>query len=439
MRDWHQFGIGELQSAFSREEMTPTQYVTEMLARIEAHNPKLNAFIEVNRDIALAAAAESDERFREDEQRPLEGVVIGVKANIAVQGFELNAGMEARRGIVADQDAEAVIRLKNAGAIVVGTNNMHEGALGASSDNPWFGTAYNPHGEGLSPGGSSGGSAAAVAAGLCVASLGTDTLGSVRIPSAYCGVFGMKSTRGAIPSMGVVPLSHQFDSIGPIARSLEDISILSHILFSPDLSTAMRRTQFMILANSGDVECTAPVAAAYETVVSELPNCVPFIDLPESYGRIRTAGFVLAARELINSLVELGPERCEKLSPEIESHIDFAISRSDADLADDERIVLETRETLVREIGSNGVLVLPTTPQTAFAQGSRGPNNQADFTALANIAGLPALSIPIGRDSNQHPIGVQLIGPIGGEPMLIAQARMINDKIRGYFPPPQFW
>jgi aspartyl-tRNA(Asn)/glutamyl-tRNA(Gln) amidotransferase subunit A len=438
MSDWHRLGISDLQGTFAREEMSPTQYLEYMLARIDAHNPTLNAFVEIDRENAFAAAAVSDARFAEDNQRPLEGVVIGVKSNISVKGLELNAGAEARRGLIADEDAEAVERLRDAGAVIIGTLNMHEMALGATNNNPWFGACYNPHGDGLTPGGSSGGSSCAVAAGLCTAALGTDTLGSVRIPGAYCGVYAMKPTTGAISSRGLLPFSNRFDSIGPMARSLEDVSVLSHILFTPDLSTAMRRSHFLQLAENGGVSCQPDVAAAFATVLSELPTISDYVSLGETCERIRTAAFILAVRELIGHIVTLGEQRCAELSEEVSVLIDFAISRSEIDLAEDERIVEETADILRREIASNGVLITPTTPQTAFRQGDVAPSNQADFTALANIAGLPSLTIPIGRDENDLPIGIQLTGPVGGEAMLIAQARMINDKIRGYASPPNY-
>ncbi len=439
MSDWHRFSIGELQGMFAREEFSPSDYLAYMLQRIDTHNPTLNAYIELDRDNAIAAAKESDARFRDDNQRPLEGVVIGVKANIAVKGLDLNAGAAARRGIIAGEDAEAVERLRAAGAVIVGSLNMHELALGATTNNPWFGAAYNPHGTGLTPGGSSGGSGAAVAAGLCTAALGTDTLGSVRIPAAYCGIFAMKPTVGAISSRGLVALSNRFDAIGPMARSLEDISTLSHILFAPDISTAMRRSQFLQLGSMGGIECAPAVTAAFNQVLEEMPEMTGFVTLPQTCERIRTGAFVIAARELMHYLIDLGEARCANLSEDIGYSMDFAISRADEDLTDDERIVSEAAEILRRDIASNGILITPTAPQTAFEQGTRAPSHQADFTALANVSGLPALTIPIGRDSNQLPIGIQLIGPSGGEAMLIAQARMINDKMRGYSPPPSYF
>jgi aspartyl-tRNA(Asn)/glutamyl-tRNA(Gln) amidotransferase subunit A len=439
MSDWHRLSITELHAAYGRGDVTPVAVTEHYLSRIKTHNPALAAFIEVDETGARQAAIKSEERFRSDTHRPLEGVPIAIKANIAVTGMELNAGMKARQGIVADDDAYAVERLRSAGAIILGTLNMHEAALGATTDNPFFGRAINPHGEGLTPGGSSGGSGVAVAAGLCLAALGTDTLGSVRIPAAYCGIYALKPTPGTISTHGLVSLSEQYDAIGPMARTIDDLSMLTNVLFTPDLATAMRRSRFLELAELGGVECERGVLEAFQSIVGELPDRQGFVTLGSSCSRIREAAFVAAVRDFLPALVALGEERCADLSVELERLVEFGLSRSDDDLAEDQTVLAAAAQTLRTEIGSNGILIVPTAPQVAFAQGTRPPNNQADFTALANIAGLCAICIPIGRTAEGLPVGVQLIGPAGGEAMLVAQARMINDRVRGYAAPSRFW
>ncbi len=439
MSDWHRLSITELHAAYGRGDVTPAAVTEHYLNRIKTHNPAIAAYIEIDEVGARQAAARSEGRFASDMHRPLEGVPIAIKANIAVKGMELNAGMKARKGIIADEDAYAVERLRSAGAIILGTLNMHEAALGATTDNPFFGRAVNPHGEGLTPGGSSGGSGAAVAAGLCLAALGTDTLGSVRIPAAYCGIYALKPTPGTISTHGLVSLSAQFDAIGPMARTIDDLSMLTNVLFTPDLATAMRRSRFLELTDLGGVECERGVLEAFQGVVSELPDRQGFVALRANCARIREAAFASAVREVIPALVNLGEERCADLSDELERLVEFGLSRSEEDLAEDQSILTEAAQTLQTEIGSNGILILPTTPQVAFAQGTRAPNTPADFTALANIAGLCAISIPIGRTAEGLPVGVQLVGPAGGEAMLIAQARMINDRVRGYAAPSRFW
>jgi aspartyl-tRNA(Asn)/glutamyl-tRNA(Gln) amidotransferase subunit A len=432
-------GISELRSAFARGTNSPFSYVSAMIERAERLNPRLKAFIEIDRDGALAAATESEERYKAETQRPLDGVVIGVKANIAVRGLELNAGMAARKGMIAEKDAAIVTKLRGAGAIILGTLNMHEAALGGTTDNEFFGRCLNPHGEGCTPGGSSGGSAAAVAAGLCVAALGTDTLGSIRIPASYCGIYGLKPTHGVISDEGVVPMSRSFDVVGPLARSIEDISFLANILVAPDLSTAMQRCRYLTLTDWGGVEGDKAVTESFQFALDQLAERPQALSLDQSCSRIRLAGLVIAARDLAIELVELGPDRCALISADVERVIDFALSRSEQDVADDEAILQAAKDQLRDAIGNNGILILPTAPQIAFAHGTRAPNNQADWTALANIAGLPAISIPIGRSPDLMPLGLQLIGPPGAEALLIAQARMISDRMKGYAPPVAWW
>ncbi len=410
-----------------------------MLDRIERLNPRMHAYIEIDRAGALAAALESDRRYAADEQRPLDGIAVGVKANIGVAGLELNAGMIARKGLIAEQDAAVITKIRDAGMIILGTLNMDEAALGAVGNNPFFGRCINPHGDGLTAGGSSGGSGSAVAAGLCTAALGTDTLGSVRIPASYCGVYGLKPTYGAISNEGIEPVCAALDTVGILTRSMDDISFLSNIVVAPELSSAMQRARFLTIEGLGGATLDGPVAEAYRFALSHLPLVPAEIRLDHDCGRIRLAGFATAARELAMHLVSLGEERCAQISERTAKLIDFALSRSDEDLTEDQAILAATGEQLRAEIGNNGILVLPTTPQTAFPASSKVPLNQADFTALANIAGLPAVSLPIGRSADLLPISMQLVGPASGEALLVAQARSVNDRLKAYAPPVDWW
>lgn len=436
--DFHRLGIAELHAAFARGDTTPSAVLDYYLARIAAFDGALRAFVDVDAKAARAAAFISDARFAADSRRPLEGIPIAVKSNLAVKGIELAAGMEARRGILAEDDSVVVQRLRDAGAIIVGTTNMHEAALGATTDNPFFGRCLNPHGESRSPGGSSGGSAVAVAAGLCVASIGTDTLGSIRIPAALCGVYGLKPTPGTILTSGLVPLSPRFDAIGPIARSMDDIAILTNVLCTPDLATAMRRSQFFSLSRNGGTACNDEVLEKLSLILAELPDRQGEIVVRPDCASVRKATFVLATRDLIPTLVELGEDRCTRVSEEIMSILDHVVDRDEDRIRKDRTLVEQISQMLRRELGSNGILVTPTVPVTAFEHGTDMPKSIADFTVLANVAGLPAITIPAGRDAQDLPIGLQLIGPAGGEAMLIAQARMLDDRIRGYAPPPAY-
>lgn len=436
---FHGFGITELHNAFSRGDTSPSAVLDHYLARIAAHDGALRSFVQVDDRAARAAAFLSDARFAADSRRPLEGIPIAVKSNIAVKGLELAAGMDARRDMVADEDATVVQRLRDAGAIIIGTTNMHEAALGATTDNPFFGRCLNPHGENRSPGGSSGGSAAAVAAGLCVAAIGSDTLGSIRIPAALCGIYGLKPTPDQISTAGLIPLSARFDAVGPMARSMDDMAILTNVLCSPDLATAMRRSHFFQLNGQGGTACEGEVLEKLSVIQADLHDRQDDIVVRPDCASVRKAAFVLATRDLVPSLVELGEERCARVSPETMSLLERVVDRDEESLRRDRTLLDQVGQMLRREIGSNGILMTPTTPVTAFRHDTPMPQSIADFTVLANVAGLPAITIPVGRDAQDLPIGLQLIGPAGGEAMLIAQARMLDDRIRGYAPPARYW
>lgn len=435
MSDWRTVSIESLRAAYAAGETTPAQAVAGYLDRID-RLASLKVFIEVDRERALADAAASGERIRKGQARVLEGVPVAIKANIAVQGLEWNAGMELRRGVVADRDAYVVAKLKDAGAIVLGTLNMHEAALGATTDNPWFGRAMNPHRDGYTPGGSSGGSGAAVAAGLCIASLGTDTLGSVRIPAAYNGVYGIKPTTGLVSAAGLVPLSERFDCIGPLSRSLEDLHAVLGVMM--DVSPAVEPKRLLLLDSLvGASECEPAVITGYEKarqLLSSLPAAS--IELQDDALAIRSAGFIVAVGELIEHLGETRRERAEVLSAELKFMLGYVEQRSEAQCADAQAVLERTRNVLRESIGKDGVLLLPTAPQAAFAHTSRPPVSQSNFTALASIAGLPAISIPAGVNEHGLPVAVQLVGAPGNEAGLIAVARELDAGLRAYTPPP---
>lgn len=436
MTQLHQLGIVDLRRAYAAGETTPAEVVEHYLSRIDAYNPALRAFIEVDRAGARSAAGESQRRIVDGKARPLEGVPVAVKANIAVKGLEWNAGMEARRGIIAQADAEAVRRLRDAGAIILGTLNMHEAALGATTDNPWYGRTMNPHRDGYTPGGSSGGSGAAVSAGLCVASLGTDTLGSVRIPAAYNGVYGIKPTHGSIPDEGLVALSEWLDSIGPLAHSIDDLAELTAILCDP-VEDAPALQRLILLGSFDGFDCEPAVEQAYEkakVLVGEMPTIK--LALEDDAARVRFAGFITAARELIEHLGDTRIKDTDRLSQELRFMLDYAESRSEDDVERAAQIIARTRAVVRAAVGTDGVLLMPTAPQGAFEHSARPPVTQSAFTAFANIASLPAITIPAGLNDHGMPIGVQLVGPKHSEAALLALAKRLDSGLSGHVPSP---
>ncbi len=220
-------GVAGLAHALDAGETTSAAATDTYLNRINAQNETLNAYITVMADDARRDAEVSDNRRAEGKAlSPLDGIPIALKDNIDVAGVPTTGGIEAYRRSVPEHDADVVRRLRDAGAVILGKLNMHEAAHGATTANEAYGYCQNPHQPGYTPGGSSGGSGAALAAGLCAGALGTDTLGSVRIPASFCGVAGLKATYGLVSTRGVMPLSYALDHVGPMARSCEDLTLM---------------------------------------------------------------------------------------------------------------------------------------------------------------------------------------------------------------------
>lgn len=375
-------------------------------AALKAANAPVHAFIDWDEAAAFGAG-------------PLAGVTLGVKANIMVRGLPWTAGMELHRHRIAARDAEVVARLRAAGAAVLGTLNMQEGALGAHNANPFYGTTHNPHRIGYTPGGSSGGSGAAVAAGLCDLALGTDTMGSVRIPAAYCGVYGLKPTNGAVSHDGLELCEPALDCIGPLARDLDLLEAGWFAMADAPGNDPAPFARALLLEDLAGVDVEPAVAAAHARSAQALPLPRGSLRLPAAPATARRAGLIKAGQWIIAAL---GPGWRENaaISDELKGILGWCEGKTA-----DEALLGAMRDSLRAAVGDDTVLLMPTAPQAAFAHGSTPPANQADFTCLANISGLPALALPAGRDSDGLPVGVQLLGPAGSERRLIALARTL--------------
>src|SRR5467141_4143077 len=230
--------IEEIGKLFRKRKLSPLELTKLMLARIERLNPKLNAYITVTAELGLAQAKKAESELLAPRGRkghrdrgPLHGIPISLKDNIYTNGIRTTAGSKILSEFVPRHDAVVVRKLKEAGAVILGKTNLHEFAYGVTSNNPHFGPVHNPWDLSRIPGGSSGGSAAAVAAGLCYGSIGTDTGGSIRIPASLCGVVGLKPSWGRISCEGIVPLSPLLICTGPLARSVRDVAILTAAIY----------------------------------------------------------------------------------------------------------------------------------------------------------------------------------------------------------------
>ncbi|MCX7301252.1 MAG: amidase [Rhodobacterales bacterium] len=405
----------------------------------------LNAFITLLPETALDAARASDARHAGGHSLgPLDGIPLAVKDNIAVANVPTTGGTRAFAKRIAAADATVITRLCAAGGVIIGTLNMHEGALGATTDNPFWGRCDNPAAPGHTPGGSSGGSAAAIAAGIVPVTLGSDTMGSVRIPAAYCGLWGLKPTRGLIPVTGLSHLSWTLDSIGPLATNGADIALLTAILAGQDESdpdslplppgwTATSPRPDLARINLGLPDdtllsgCTPPVRAAFDALVARARRAgVNFRPFPAwDTGKLRRDGLLLSEAEcghLIGAALDTTPKG---FSDTFRSAIAYGLSAPGSRIAAAYRTLNLAAHDARRAMEGLDALLLPTAPQQPFPHGTPAPANQADFTALANIAGLPAVAFPLPDDG--LPLSAQLIGPAFSEGRLIALAQSLTE------------
>jgi aspartyl-tRNA(Asn)/glutamyl-tRNA(Gln) amidotransferase subunit A len=428
--------IASLAEGYRTGALDPVAITESCLARIVKDDPALRTFITVAADAARAEAHESRRRFAEG--RPLgslDGIPIGIKDNIDVAGLPCTAGTAAFRTRSSKRDARAVMRLKRSGAVLLGKLNMHEGALGATTDNPVFGRCMNPLRSGYTPGGSSGGSAAAVAAGFCAASLGTDTMGSVRVPAAYCGVYGFKPSHDAARSEGVVPLSFTLDSVGPLARTIEDLAILADALHEgPVHSSDCSRTISLAGLRIGvprqldAVALTAPVTSAFARFLDALRGAgavVTSVDLPNwEPTKARRAGLLISEAEAASYYTQALGADLPGLSSEFAAMLRYPARAGLDRVIGAYALIDAVRQSYLDAFAEVDLIALPTTPQPSFPHGIEVPVNQADCTGLANFARAPAVSLPVPTDD--LPVGMQLTAAPGDDRRLMSIATAVD-------------
>ena len=365
-----------------------------------------------------------------------DGLCWGVKSNIAIKGLPLTAGIEAYRHRIAEEDAIAISRIRVSGGTVLGTVNMHEGALGATTDNEAYGRTQNPWRKGLTPGGSSGGSGAAVAAGLCDVALGTDTMGSVRIPAAYCGVQGHKPTSGIVPDEGVVPLSTTLDHVGPLARDVETLWQAMHILAdwgaTPVLEPATLSGLRIGVWNGGRaVDLTLPVSAGFEAVAARLAKAgakmKAFTPPVYDYSRSRRAGLLISEVEGAKEHgVTAEGNQPEGFSETFMGLMQWGMRQSPEKLDAAYAHIAEVHHAAMQVWDEVDFVIAPTAPQQAFGFDDPVPANQADFTAWADFAYLPATTVFTGLCSDGLPLSCQVIGPEGSDQETLKAAAAVE-------------
>ncbi len=433
-----ELGASELSTRLAARTVSSTEIVAAHLDAIARRNPALNCYTHVDASGAREAAAASDQRReRSRALGPLDGIPVAVKDNIAVRAFPHTAGVEYRRRQVAPQDAAIVRRLRSAGGVILGLTNMDEAAFGAATANPWRGPTQNPHRAGLTAGGSSGGSGAAVAAHLATWALGTDTLGSIRIPASYCGLAGLKPTHDLWPLEGVVPLHARFDHVGPMARDCADLELVFACLTEGSrLHAALPSAGARIGVPLGycRAHATKSVLYRFEESIERLARdglSVTTFEWPlREADRAWRAALVLCELEL-GQLYEQGlREHPQEFSPQLRDMIAYAQRKRPEEIAAARQRVEDSAAILRAAFAAFDAVLTPATPQTAFSLSEAGRGGQADFTFLANLTGDPALSLPAGCDEAGLPIGLQVIGAHHADTALLTLGRRIERILR---------
>ena len=453
-----QWDLTEAALALRSGEITAESLLDQHLQTIALSQPRLNCFITLDEAGARVAAKASSARHHAGAPLSmLDGIPIALKDNIDVAGLPTSNGTAKLRP--ASDDAAVNTRLRAAGAVLLGKLNMHECALGATTDNPHHGPTHNPWRAGYTPGGSSGGSGAAVAAGLVLAALGTDTLGSVRLPAAYCGIVGLKATMGLVSTRGVVPLSYSLDHVGPLCRSVRDTSLLLALLAGEDIGQAgsvaappgwspepqardsLQGLRIGVLDQAWTADLTEDVAAGFtqaELVLQDLGVKLVPLSLPGlAPGTLQRSALLVIEAEGADALADPLRQAPDAFSDGLKSMLAFGHDAPAWRLVEAQRLLAEAGMAVRKTFEQVDLIASPTAPQTAFAFTDPTPVNQASLSMLANISGCPAITLPCGVASSGLPLALQLIARPFDEAKLLGAAQILENTWGRFFPPDQ--
>ncbi len=438
MKHWPFETIASVQQAIVNKQVSPVEVTQMLLARIRRWDSKLSSFITVMEEAAMQEAVEREKDVMSGTTKgPLHGVPIAVKDIIQTRGVRTTAGSKLFAEWVPDEDATVISKLREAGAIVIGKTNLHEFAMGATTENPFYGSARNPWNLAKIPGGSSGGSAVALAAGFCYGALGTDTAGSIRLPSALCGTVGMKPTYGRVSRHGCLPFSWSLDHIGPMTRTVNDAAILLKVIEGKD------RRDDSSVAGARPIDpharidslkgCRIGVCREYffEGVDSEIEQLVN-----QALNQLQALGAevvelvlpgiadalwaqkAIAQAEGYTFHQPMLDKRADLYSDDVKFRLQFGKNVSAADYLNAQRI----RKAFIRQTlgqmaaGQVDLLVSPMNHNPPFDIGSVTPeeaiNNMFRLAKapLVSMLGFPALALPCGFTQDRLPVGMQLIG-----------------------------
>jgi len=465
------YTIEQLHSAYKRGEADPMDIALEYLERANQLNPKLNAFITIFPEEEIKAQAQkAREMIRKGEATPLTGIPISIKDNINVKGYPTTCASKILESYISPYDATVINRLKSAGAIILGKTNLDEFAMGSSTENSAFGPTRNPFDLSRVPGGSSGGSGASVAADMSIASLGSDTGGSIRLPAAFTGIYGLKPTYGLVSRYGLVAFASSLDQIGPMAKTPEDISLLLDAIsgFDPKDSTSWQGTlrtyplsnlnlkslkigiledlrglapeiEHSYLKLIGDLESkgVTVVPLTLKTLKYSIPVYYLIACSEASSNLARFDGVRYGLRATSTNYREMVREtRGMGFGREVKRRIilgTFALSQGyfDKYYLKAQKIRTLMRKEFQEALQKVDVILTPTSPTLPFKLGEKinDPLKMylSDiFTTSVNLAGLPAISFPIGVTDANLPIGMQLIGSHFSEKKLISIAKALS-------------
>ena len=462
--------LQEASDRLRRGEISSRELTDAVYERIAATDETVHAYLILARDAAMEQARQADERLkRNDALTPLLGIPIAVKDNFLSRGLRTTCASKILRDFIPPYDATAVAKLRAAGAVIVGKTNLDEFAMGSSAENSAFFPTRNPWNPQRIPGGSSGGSAAAVAADQCIAALGTDTGGSIRQPAAFCGVVGLKPTYGRVSRYGIIAFASSMDQVGPLTKDVRDASLLLQAIAGhdpADSTSAARAVPDFSAALSGDVkELRIGVPKEYfvsamqpevdqkvRQAIRELENhgaIVKEISLPYTEYAVAVY-YIVATAEASSNLARYDGMRFGHRADARDLAETYRVSRDEGFGAEvKRRIMLGTYalsagyydayylkaqrvRTLIKKDFDEAfqhcdAILTPTAPTTAFKIGEKIDNPlqmylSDIYTISVNLAGLPALSLPCGFDNDGMPIGLQIIGKRFDEPTILRVA-----------------
>jgi len=433
--------IGEFGRAVRAKTTTSEHETRRCLDVIRARNAELNAFTLMMANEALAQARQADRELAQGRDRgPLHGVPISIKDLIDVRGTVTTAASAVRQDAAAARDdAPAIAHLRAAGAVFVGKTNLHEFALGTTSEESVFGAVKNPLDTTRSAGGSSGGSAVSIVTGMALASVGTDTGGSIRIPAAACGIVGLKPSYGEVPTDGVLPLSARLDHVGPLAQSVADARLVFRIL-AGELHPAP-----LVAATAGDIRLK--VLRPYFCDLLDIDVRSRFDEAVDAFAR---AGMQVGESEILHAYatmavyLKIAPREAflvhqatldampGKYSPPVRQRLELGRSVSHDDFLQALDVQAVLRDEVTATLADCDALVLPSMPipapllgaETVHVDASEQPTRSMMLreTQLFNLTGHPAISIPCGRTAGGLPVGLQLVGHHGRTDALVRVA-----------------